>query len=251
MADRGPARMRMDQLNLRQAFISFMARHDDHFHMGTTPSQVMSTFPRIYQATAEHRMGSVTSDQALGSLQGTGLWVFWDFLVSPSLRSMAFPPRGDPCQGRDLPGISRCTPSPCTTPGSIHMASRRCTGGYRHRRSFTTCAIGWFPEPGRLDRDQGGTPWALLSIVHLIPELQLCLNDGCVNLLPGPPGPIECLIDPCDGRLERRAGRMSAKRRGPGEGWPCFPSDGVLRRLSGKGGCSLCPAVDAMMDSTG
>ncbi len=83
------ARMRMDQLNLQQAFIPFIARHDDRFNMGATPAQVMYTFQQIYQAAADHRIGSVTPDQALGSLQGTGLWVFWDFLVAPTLNSMS------------------------------------------------------------------------------------------------------------------------------------------------------------------
>lgn len=89
-------RMRMDQLNLQQAFIPFIARHDDQFHMGTTPSQVMTTFQRIYQATSEHRMGSVTPDQALGSLDGTGMWIFWDLLVSPSLSAMSAALDGNP-----------------------------------------------------------------------------------------------------------------------------------------------------------
>jgi pimeloyl-ACP methyl ester carboxylesterase len=86
----------MDQLNLQQALIPFMARHDDQFHMGTTPMQVMTTFRRIYQAASEHRMGSVTPDQALGSLQGTGMWVFWDLMVSPSLSAMSAALDGDP-----------------------------------------------------------------------------------------------------------------------------------------------------------
>lgn len=89
-------RMRMDQLNLQQAFIPFMARHDDTFHMGATPAQVMYTFQQIYLATADHRMGSVTPDQALGSLQGTGLWVLWDYLVAPTLNSMSTALDGDP-----------------------------------------------------------------------------------------------------------------------------------------------------------
>lgn len=86
----------MDQLNLQQAFIPFIARHDDQFHMGTTPQQVLTTFQRIYQATSQHRMGSVTPDQALGSLEGTGMWVFWDLLVSPSLSAMSTALDGDP-----------------------------------------------------------------------------------------------------------------------------------------------------------
>jgi pimeloyl-ACP methyl ester carboxylesterase len=89
-------RASMDQLNLQQAFIPFMARHDEQFHMGTTPHQVMTTFQRIYQATSEHRMGSVTPDQALGSLEGTGMWIFWDLLVSPSLSAMSTALDGDP-----------------------------------------------------------------------------------------------------------------------------------------------------------
>jgi len=89
-------RMSMDQLNLQQAFIPFIARHDDQFHMGTTPQQVMTTFQRIYQATSEHRMGSVTPDQALGSLDGSGMWIFWDLLVSPSLSAMSQALDGDP-----------------------------------------------------------------------------------------------------------------------------------------------------------
>lgn len=89
-------RMSMDQLNLQQAFIPFIARHDDQFHMGTSPQQVMTTFQRIYQATSQHRMGSVTPDQALGSLDGTGMWVFWDLLVSPSLSAMSQALDGDP-----------------------------------------------------------------------------------------------------------------------------------------------------------
>lgn len=89
-------RMSMDQLNLQQAFIPFMARHDDQFHMGTTPQQVMTTFQRIYLATSQHRMGSVTPDQALASLDGTGMWVFWDLLVSPSLSAMSQALDGDP-----------------------------------------------------------------------------------------------------------------------------------------------------------
>ncbi|TPG05064.1 alpha/beta fold hydrolase [Rhodanobacter glycinis] len=90
------SRMSMDQLNVQQAFIPFIARHDDQFHMGTTPPQVMTTFQRIYQATSQHRMGSVTPDQALGSLDGTGMWVFWDLLVSPSLSAMSQALDGDP-----------------------------------------------------------------------------------------------------------------------------------------------------------
>ncbi|GGY18900.1 peptidase [Rhodanobacter panaciterrae] len=90
------SRMSMDQLNVQQAFIPFMARHDDQFHMGTTPDQVMTTFQRIYQATSQHRMGSVTPDQALGALDGTGMWVFWDLLVSPSLSAMSQALDGDP-----------------------------------------------------------------------------------------------------------------------------------------------------------
>ncbi|MEO8857571.1 MAG: alpha/beta hydrolase, partial [Burkholderiaceae bacterium] len=89
-------RMSMDQLNLQQAFIPFIARHADQFHMGTTPPQVMTTFQRIYQATSQHRMGSVTPDQALASLDGTGMWVFWDLLVSPSLSAMTQALDGDP-----------------------------------------------------------------------------------------------------------------------------------------------------------
>ena len=89
-------RASMDQLNLQQALIPFVARHDDQFHMGTTPPQVMTTFQRIYQATAEHRMGSVTPDQALGSLDGTGMWVFWDLLVSPTLSAMSTALDGNP-----------------------------------------------------------------------------------------------------------------------------------------------------------
>lgn len=89
-------RASMDQLNLQQALIPFIARHDDQFHMGTTPPQVMTTFQRIYQATAEHRMGSVTPDQALGSLDGTGMWVFWDLLVSPTLSAMSTALDGNP-----------------------------------------------------------------------------------------------------------------------------------------------------------
>jgi len=89
-------RMRMDQLNLQQAFIPFIARHDDRFHMGTTPRQVMDTFQQIYRAASEHRMGSVTPDQALGSLDGTGMWIFWDLLVSPSLSAMSDALDGDP-----------------------------------------------------------------------------------------------------------------------------------------------------------
>ncbi|WP_426689769.1 alpha/beta fold hydrolase [Rhodanobacter ginsengiterrae] len=90
------SRMSMDQLNVQQAFIPFIARHDDQFHMGTTPPQVMTTFQRIYQATSEHRMGSVTPDQALGAMDGTGMWVFWDLLVSPSLSAMSQALDGDP-----------------------------------------------------------------------------------------------------------------------------------------------------------
>lgn len=89
-------RMSMDQLNLQQAFIPFIARHDAQFHMGTTPQQVMTTFQRIYQATSQHRMGNVTPDQALGSLDGTGMWIFWDLLVSPSLSAMSTALDGDP-----------------------------------------------------------------------------------------------------------------------------------------------------------
>ncbi|EIL91529.1 alpha/beta fold hydrolase [Rhodanobacter spathiphylli] len=89
-------RMSMDQLNVQQAFIPFIARHDDQFHMGTTPQQVMTTFQRIYQAASQHRMGSVTPDQALASLDGTGMWVFWDLLVSPSLGAMSQALDGDP-----------------------------------------------------------------------------------------------------------------------------------------------------------
>lgn len=89
-------RVSMDQLHLQQAFIPFIARHDDQFHMGTTPQQVMQTFQRIYQATSQHRMGSVTPDQALGSLDGTGMWFFWDLLVSPALSAMSTALDGDP-----------------------------------------------------------------------------------------------------------------------------------------------------------
>ena len=89
-------RVPMDQLNLQQALIPFMARHDDQFHMGTTPQQVLATFQKIYQATSQHRMGSVTPDQALGSLDGTGMWVFWDLMVSPSLSAMSKALDGDP-----------------------------------------------------------------------------------------------------------------------------------------------------------
>lgn len=89
-------RMSMDQLNLQQAFIPFIARHDDRFHMGTTPEQVMATFRRIYQAASEGRMGSVTPDQALGSLDGTGMWFFWDLMVSPALGAMTAALDGDP-----------------------------------------------------------------------------------------------------------------------------------------------------------
>ncbi|NII72484.1 pimeloyl-ACP methyl ester carboxylesterase [Dyella sp. SG562] len=89
-------RMSMDQLNLQQAFIPFMARHNDQFHMGTTPQQVMTTFQRIYQATSQHRMGSVTPDQALGALDGTAMWIFWDLLVAPSLSAMSDALDGDP-----------------------------------------------------------------------------------------------------------------------------------------------------------
>ena len=89
-------RAAMDQLNLQQAFIPFIARHDERFHMGTTPRQVMATFQRIYQAASQHRMGSVTPDQALGSLDGTGMWIFWDLLVSPALSAMAAALDGDP-----------------------------------------------------------------------------------------------------------------------------------------------------------
>jgi pimeloyl-ACP methyl ester carboxylesterase len=86
----------MDQLNLQQALIPFMSRHNDQFHMGTTPQQVLTTFQQIYQATSQHRMGSVTPDQALGSLQGTGMWIFWDLLVAPSLSAMSDALDGDP-----------------------------------------------------------------------------------------------------------------------------------------------------------
>ena len=89
-------RMTMDQLNLQQAFIPFIARHNDQFHMGTTPQQVLTTFQRIYQATSQHRMGSVTPDQALGSLNGTAMWIFWDLLVAPSLSAMSDALDGDP-----------------------------------------------------------------------------------------------------------------------------------------------------------
>ncbi|MCB1566647.1 MAG: alpha/beta fold hydrolase [Xanthomonadales bacterium] len=89
-------RMRMDQLNLQEAFIPFIARHNEQFGMGTSPAQVITSFQQIYQAASEHRMGSVTPDQALGSLQGTGMWFFWDFLVAPSLNAMAAALDGDP-----------------------------------------------------------------------------------------------------------------------------------------------------------
>ncbi|WP_240147846.1 alpha/beta fold hydrolase [Luteibacter yeojuensis] len=89
-------RMAMDQLSVQQAFMPFIARHDDQFHMGTTPQQVLTTFQRIYRAASEHRMGSVTPDQALGALDGTGMWVFWDLLVSPSLSAMSQALDGDP-----------------------------------------------------------------------------------------------------------------------------------------------------------
>lgn len=89
-------RVAMDQLNLQQAFIPFIARHNDQFHMGTTPQQVLTTLQRIYQAASEHRMGSVTPDQALASLDGTGMWIFWDLLVSPSLSAMSDALDGDP-----------------------------------------------------------------------------------------------------------------------------------------------------------
>lgn len=89
-------RAAMDQLNVQQAFIPFIARHDDRFHMGTTPQQVMTTFQRIYQATSEHRMGTVTPDQALGALDGTGMWVFWDMLVQPALGAMSQALDGNP-----------------------------------------------------------------------------------------------------------------------------------------------------------
>lgn len=89
-------RVAMDQLNVQEAYIPFIARHDDQFHMGTTPRQVLTTFQRIYRATSEHRMGTVTPDQALGALDGTGMWVFWDLLVSPSLSAMSQALDGDP-----------------------------------------------------------------------------------------------------------------------------------------------------------
>jgi pimeloyl-ACP methyl ester carboxylesterase len=89
-------RIAMDQLNIQQAFIPFISRHDDQFHMGTTPQMVLTTFQQIYQATSRHRMGSVTPDQALGALDGTGMWVFWDLLVSPSLGAMSQALDGDP-----------------------------------------------------------------------------------------------------------------------------------------------------------
>lgn len=89
-------RMSMDQLNLQQAFIPFIARHNDQFHMGTTPQQVLTTFQKIYQATSQHRMGSVTPDQALGALDGTAMWIFWDLMVAPSLSAMADALDGDP-----------------------------------------------------------------------------------------------------------------------------------------------------------
>ncbi|HTI84142.1 MAG TPA: alpha/beta fold hydrolase [Acetobacteraceae bacterium] len=90
------SRMSMDQLNVQQAFIPFIARHDDQFHMGTTPPQVLTTFQRIYLATSQHRMGSVTPDQALGAMDGTGMWVFWDLLVQPALGAMSQALDGDP-----------------------------------------------------------------------------------------------------------------------------------------------------------
>jgi len=99
----------MDQLNLQQAFIPFIARHDDQFHMGTTPQQVLTTFQRIYQATSQHRMGSVTPDQALGSLEGTGMWVFWDLLVSPSLSAMSTALDGDPAHIADAEQMAAMT----------------------------------------------------------------------------------------------------------------------------------------------
>ena len=89
-------RIAMDQLNIQQALIPFISRHDDQFHMGTTPQKVLTTFQQIYQATSQHRMGSVTPDQALGALDGTGMWVFWDLLVSPSLGAMSQALDGDP-----------------------------------------------------------------------------------------------------------------------------------------------------------
>jgi hypothetical protein len=90
------ARVQMDQLNLQQAFIPFIARHDANFHLGTSPAQVMATFQAIYQATSEHRMGSVTPDQALGALDGTAMWMFWDLMVSPALGAMSTALDGDP-----------------------------------------------------------------------------------------------------------------------------------------------------------
>jgi pimeloyl-ACP methyl ester carboxylesterase len=102
-------RMAMDQLNVQQAFIPFIARHDDQFHMGTTPSQVLTTFQRIYQATSQHRMGSVTPNQALGALDGSGMWVFWDLLVSPSLSAMSQALDGDPAHIADAEQIAAFT----------------------------------------------------------------------------------------------------------------------------------------------
>jgi pimeloyl-ACP methyl ester carboxylesterase len=90
------ARAQIDQLNLQQAFIPFIARHDESFHMGTSPAQVVATFQAIYKATSEHRMGSVTPDQALGALDGTGMWMFWDLMVSPALGAMSAALDGDP-----------------------------------------------------------------------------------------------------------------------------------------------------------
>ena len=89
-------RMAMDQLNIQKAFIPFISRHNDQFHMGTTPQQVLATYQQIYRATSEHRMGTVTPDQALGAMDGTGMWVFWDLLVAPALSSMADALDGDP-----------------------------------------------------------------------------------------------------------------------------------------------------------
>lgn len=89
-------RIAMDQLNVQQALIPFISRHDDQFHMGTSPKQVMTTFQRIYKATSEHRMGTVTPDQALAAMDGTGMWVFWDLLVAPSLSAMSQALDGDP-----------------------------------------------------------------------------------------------------------------------------------------------------------
>lgn len=113
-------RVRMDQLNLQQAFIPFIARHDDQFHMGTTPQQVMTTFQRIYRATSEHRMGSVTPDQALASLDGTGMWIFWDLLVSPSLSAMTAALDGDPAHIADAEQMAAMTYADLRTQSSFN-----------------------------------------------------------------------------------------------------------------------------------